>query len=183
MSRRSEAVKRWRKNTKNRIVESMGGKCQICGYDRCNQAMDLHHIDPSEKEFGFGAIMAHPTKWEKIVVELRKCILFCNRCHQEFHAGIIDLPSDFQSFNETYFEYRKAKEDYDPDPCPVCGNKKPVGAITCSKKCAAKRTGKVNWKNVELEKLIKEHSYVAIGNMLGVSDTAVRKRAKKLGLI
>jgi len=32
MSNKSEYVKRWRKNTKKRIIESMGGECQICGY-------------------------------------------------------------------------------------------------------------------------------------------------------
>lgn len=43
---------------------------------------------------------------------------------------------------------------------------------------------KVIWPTKEeLEKLLKTHSYVKIGNMYGVSDNAVRKWAKKYGLI
>lgn len=24
-----------------------GGKCQCCGYDKCIQALEFHHIDPT----------------------------------------------------------------------------------------------------------------------------------------
>jgi hypothetical protein len=88
MSKNSEAVKKWRHKCKLRIVESMGGKCQCCGYDKCTQALDLHHLDPTEKEMGLGGIRANPKSWESIVQELRKCVLLCNRCHQEVHAGV-----------------------------------------------------------------------------------------------
>lgn len=78
MSISSNRVKDWRENTKQRIVDAFGGRCSICGYSKCLAGFDLHHLDPTEKEFGFGAIRANPKSWKNIIVpELRKCILLC----------------------------------------------------------------------------------------------------------
>jgi 5-methylcytosine-specific restriction endonuclease McrA len=54
MSYSSEKVKKWRKNTKDRMVAAMGGCCQICGYSKSTNALEFHHIDPTVKEKGFG---------------------------------------------------------------------------------------------------------------------------------
>lgn len=183
MSRRSEAVKRWRRNTKERMVESMGGKCVCCGYNKCSDALVFHHVDPKEKDFAFGGMRSCPKKWDVIVDELRKCVLVCSRCHQEIHAGVTDLPEEYEIFNEKFVKYKEKNSDLDLEPCPVCGGKKSFKSITCSKSCAAKRAGKVDWESIDLEFLMKRYSYVEIGDMLGISDVAVRKRAKKLNLI
>lgn len=106
MSKKSEAVKRWRENTKKRIVEAMGGKCQICGYLRCYRVLELHHLDPTKKELSFGAIRATPRSWALIVVELRKCILLCSNCHVEVHANITEIPKKFTKFNENFAVYK-----------------------------------------------------------------------------
>lgn len=105
MSKQSEKVKRWRKKTKQRVVDAMGGKCVCCGYKKCNAALDLHHINPEEKEFGLGRIMARPVAWKKIIEELRKCVLVCNRCHVEFHNGVRKLPDNHAKFDESFVEY------------------------------------------------------------------------------
>ena len=91
----SQYVKEWRKKTKLRIIKAMGGKCQICDYDRCPEAFDLHHLDPSTKEMTFSSIRANPKAWITIVKELRKCVLLCSNCHRKQRAGIIslDIPS------------------------------------------------------------------------------------------
>lgn len=34
---------------KKRIIYVMGGCCALCGYDKCSDAMELHHIDPTKK--------------------------------------------------------------------------------------------------------------------------------------
>jgi 5-methylcytosine-specific restriction endonuclease McrA len=109
MSKSSEAVKRWRKNTKARMVEAMGGKCQICSYDKTHKALEFHHIDPTEKEMAFGETRANNVKWAKLVEELRKCILLCSNCHKEVHEGITQLPQKFNSFNEDFAEYKNTK--------------------------------------------------------------------------
>ena len=135
MSKSSEAVKRWRTATKQRIVDALGGQCCVCGYSRCLHSLAPHHLDPSEKEFSFGAIRGNPISWTRIVEELRKCILLCNNCHGEFHAGLIELPLDAPRFNESYTAY---KLESVMDVCWVCGGQKLQGNKTCSRKCARK---------------------------------------------
>ena len=46
-----EYVKEHRKEVKRRIIYVLGGKCANCGYDRCNEALEVHHLNPEEKEF------------------------------------------------------------------------------------------------------------------------------------
>ncbi|MBP9703047.1 HNH endonuclease [Candidatus Woesebacteria bacterium] len=75
---------------KKMLVESKGGKCQICGYSRCLVALDFHHIDESTKLFGLSQRgLIH--SWEKMAAEARKCVLVCANCHREIHAGLIDI--------------------------------------------------------------------------------------------
>ena len=70
MSLSSERVKKWRRESKSVIVEGFGGKCAICSYNKCHDAFDLHHLDPSKKNFGIAGIRANPKKWELIKKEL-----------------------------------------------------------------------------------------------------------------
>lgn len=105
MSRGSEAVVSWRRRTKERIVQSMGGTCYVCGYDRYIGAMDLHHIDPSTKLFSMGGMRANPKAWSRIVEELRKCILVCANCHREIEGGLVTLESPKSTFNEEFSDY------------------------------------------------------------------------------
>lgn len=140
MSTRSEAVKKWRKKTKEKIVKSMGGECQICGYNTCIEALDLHHIDPSSKDLNFGSIMAHPQSWEKkIVPELRKCILLCANCHREVHYNDKKLPNIYSKFNETFLSKDFNMGDL-IDECPECGRNKPLMNNYCSRSCSAKNS-------------------------------------------
>ena len=48
---RSAAVQKRRDKTKEILVEYKGGKCEICGYNKCLGALDFHHLDPSQKDF------------------------------------------------------------------------------------------------------------------------------------
>lgn len=179
MSTNSEAVKRWRNSTKIRIVKSMGGKCQCCGYSKTMEALELHHIDPNAKEMGFGAIRANPKSWIKIVSELRKCILVCANCHREIHAGVTQLPETYQTFDETYLDY---KDTAPKTPCPVCGKLKPERQQTCSRSCGSHVT-RINWDGIDLKRELELKSKSQIARELGISPQSIRKRAKKLGLI
>ncbi len=80
-----------RQKMKLKAVQYMGGKCKCCGYSICLAALEFHHLDPSQKDFGIseGGI---PRNWEKVKKELDKCILVCNRCHTEIHAGFRNIP-------------------------------------------------------------------------------------------
>lgn len=52
--RRVADVKRRRHKVKNMSLEYKGNKCCICGYDKCKDALDFHHLDPTKKDFGIG---------------------------------------------------------------------------------------------------------------------------------
>lgn len=76
-------VKTFRKKNKERAIEYKGGKCQICGYNKCNNALEFHHVDPSKKDFHISKNMNK--SWEKIKNEIDKCVLVCANCHREIH--------------------------------------------------------------------------------------------------
>jgi predicted HNH restriction endonuclease len=82
-NRRQYAAQR-RASIRAQAVEYLGGKCRICGYDKCIAAFDFHHIDPMEKDFNISSA----TSWEKAKAELDKCELLCSNCHREVHDGL-----------------------------------------------------------------------------------------------
>lgn len=75
---------------KERAIRYKGGCCAICGYSKCHAALVFHHVDPSQKDFGIA--QNRTRNWEKIWPELDKCVLLCGNCHQEVHAGLVQLP-------------------------------------------------------------------------------------------
>ena len=79
-------VKNFRKRQKQRAVDYKGGKCHLCHYTKCNEALSFHHLDPSKKDFSIAA--AKSWSFDKIKKELDKCVMLCNRCHTEVHHGI-----------------------------------------------------------------------------------------------
>lgn len=128
-------VREWRKNTRRKAIEAMGGKCVCCGYSKTVTNLAFHHLDADNKVF---TIQSGRTRsWEAIVAELRKCVLVCVRCHVEIHEGLTTVPSDAARFNEAYTSLWRNNESI----CPVCGNPKPFGNIVCSVTCSGKTTG------------------------------------------
>ena len=87
---RSEAVQKRRNKTKEILVEYKGGKCEICGYNKCISALEFHHLNPNEKDFGIGA-KGYTRNIETNKKEVDKCILVCANCHREIHENIIKL--------------------------------------------------------------------------------------------
>lgn len=173
----SESVKKWRRATKERIVASMGGKCQICGYNKCQEALEIHHINPNEKEFQIGRIIANPISWDRIVIELRKCIMLCANCHREVHNEHVKIPDSYQGFSEVFVNYKDPVEN---DECPCCGKPKNIKNKFCSLSCAGKNRGKIDWKSVDLSSLVQQNGYEGTGRLLGVTGAAVKKQYKKL---
>lgn len=82
---KSQSVVGWRKRTKLKLVEYKGGKCQCCGYNNCIEALEFHHLDPSQKDF---QISGTSRAFETLKQEVDKCIMVCSNCHKEIHAGI-----------------------------------------------------------------------------------------------
>lgn len=64
------------------------GRCMRCGYDKCTQALEFHHLDPTQKDT---IISSDSITMEKAIKESKKCILICSNCHKEFHANLWTL--------------------------------------------------------------------------------------------
>ena len=57
--------------------------CIICGYNKCDDALEFHHINPKDKKFNLNATSCANNNGDKIATELNKCILLCANCHRE----------------------------------------------------------------------------------------------------
>ena len=90
-------------NLKLKAIKYGGGECTKCGYDKCWRALHFHHIDPNQKEFAiFETRPGFPKcrSWERMKIEIDKCLLLCSNCHTELHdkEDRIDLSID-KKFN------------------------------------------------------------------------------------
>lgn len=86
-----DAVQKRRRKIRQLAIEYMGGRCDICGYNRCNEALEFHHLDISQKDFGISD-KGYTRSWETVKSELGKCVMLCSNCHREVHSGILQLP-------------------------------------------------------------------------------------------
>lgn len=172
-----EYLKAWRSRTKDRLLEAFGNRCGLCGYARCAGALEFHHLDPTSKDFSISS-WRHVCAWDKLVVEVRKCVLLCANCHREVHHGLIS-PENAVRFNEDYAAYTEDKSD---TPCPTCGKLKMHLRKYCSHKCARLAKSKVLWDTIDICALLSQHdgNYAAVGRLLGVTGAAVHKRHRKL---
>lgn len=85
-----EVLKNRRHRIKEELIRYKGGKCEICGYSRCQSALEFHHRDPKEKDFGIATNSSYKNMG-LLKKEIDKCILVCANCHREIHSGIISI--------------------------------------------------------------------------------------------
>jgi len=76
---------------KQELVDSRGGGCEVCGYNKCLNALEFHHLNPEEKEFGLTKRELANHRRSLVNKEFDKCIVLCANCHREHHAGILNL--------------------------------------------------------------------------------------------
>lgn len=171
-------IKNWRLRTKQRLVDAFGSNCGICGYNKCISALEFHHLNEKEKEFGLSCVTK---SWDKIVKEARKCIMICSNCHSEIHSGLIEIPENIKRFDECFSTYNKNEGNqgiyYNLYNKCVCGNIKPVIRKYCSIPCRAKSQYKNDWDDINLQQLYDKYgSYTAVGKILNVSYNTIKKR-------
>lgn len=78
-----------RKNlNRKQLLEEHGSKCSKCSYNKCESALQFHHIDPSKKEF---EISESAYSLENLKAEAKKCILLCANCHAEVEREILKI--------------------------------------------------------------------------------------------
>jgi hypothetical protein len=83
---RQERVSAWRRRAKARLVEEAGGACQLCGYDRCQAALEFHHLEPEKKLFAL-SLRGVTRSMAELRREAAKCTLLCANCHAEVEVG------------------------------------------------------------------------------------------------
>lgn len=193
----SESVMRCQRRKKLQAVEAFGGKCQICGYDKCIAALDFHHLENKEEKPSYVILR---WSWERAKKELEKCILVCSNCHREIHFIEKDLEVqhftkgplyeklDLKIADKNYLKKKyvkpfikkncqQCKKDFDTRNkdqkycCPQC--------YQLSKRKVKRPTKKQLRHLLEVEKI----SWTKLGEMFNVSDNAVRKWAKKYEII
>lgn len=79
------AVSKRRKKVRQMAIDHKGGSCQICGYNKCIEALEFHHIDSLQKDFNISA-KGHSRSWVRVKAEIEKCMLVCANCHREIHV-------------------------------------------------------------------------------------------------
>lgn len=90
---RHEAVSKWRRRAKLRLIEAAGGHCVLCGYDRHPGALHFHHLDPTQKRYTLSRA-GHTRNFAEAVAEARKCVLLCANCHAEVERGVAAIPDE-----------------------------------------------------------------------------------------
>jgi len=95
-----ESVTRRKQKVKRTLVEEAGGRCAVCGYDRCIVNLSFHHVDPATKSFPLSMDVGKglPAFRE----EARKCVLVCANCHGEIEAGMVASPPAGATFGDLH---------------------------------------------------------------------------------
>ncbi len=77
------------RDIRERARALLGGRCSFCGFDTYQVALDIHHLDPSQKDARFAQLSSW--SWKRVERELQGCVLLCKNCHVAVHAGLITL--------------------------------------------------------------------------------------------
>lgn len=202
--------KKSRQRLKEKLVEYKGGKCEICGYDKCVAALDFHHTDSSQKDFN---ISDGVKSFEKAKKEVDKCILVCANCHREIHhkQNLEQYLTEENLAKSIYAEILNNRDIYGNIPIKnsymILSHTSILEDINnnMDRNEILKKYGINNrtfnkflqYNNIsyskkkivsnkpskdELQKLLETNSKTAIGKMFGVSCEAVIKWCKKYGI-
>lgn len=71
-----------KRNNKEAAVKYKGGKCELCGYNKCIDALEFHHVSEKKLLDNFVRVGALNKKRKE---ELKNCMLLCANCHREIH--------------------------------------------------------------------------------------------------
>lgn len=90
----AEFRKEKRRRLKTEIVTKLGGKCQICGWNKWLSALDFHHVEELNKRQQIRDKTEIPLCKE---FDLSKCIILCANCHRRIHS---ELKNDKETQNQ-----------------------------------------------------------------------------------
>jgi hypothetical protein len=70
--------------SRQRLIDILGGCCNVCGYSKNIAALDFHHIDPSTKR-------KQCRDWQRSDFDVSTVILLCRNCHAEIENPNLEL--------------------------------------------------------------------------------------------
>ena len=179
-----ERVQKRRQRLKELSVQYKGGKCQVCGYNKCIKALDFHHVNPKAKNFTI-SMKGHIKSWTKVKKELDQCIVVCSNCHREIHDGLIDTTHLDCNFHIDVVDRLDISHTIN---CAQCNKEFTYYSSRprkyCSRMCSqlSSRVRKRPSRE-QLQNDIENMNWLAIGRKYDVSDNAIRKWAKSYNLL
>ncbi len=161
-------------NIRKRLIKEgwKGARCEVCKLEEwmgASISLELDHINGD--------------RFDNRIENLR---ILCPNCHAQTDTYRGKNKSRGRPSGEPV-DLKSTSRDYPvagstPVLC-TCGkskNKKSKQCRNCSNKDRIRKT-KIDWPSLEeLEKMVSETSYLAVGKELGVSDNAVRKAVKRM---
>lgn len=102
------SVSRTREKKWSMIQKIIGNTCCACGYggEGRQSILDLHHVEKRLFSVNSGSVNFGN---ERLLMEVRKCILVCCRCHREIHKELISPERVRQLFSEYWTDGRVAE--------------------------------------------------------------------------
>jgi hypothetical protein len=85
----ADSVTKRKRKMKSELIETLGGCCSRCGYDKTPVALSFHHRDRSTKEFNLSEMTSIGIA--RLRVEVLKCDLLCLNCHAEVEEELRDV--------------------------------------------------------------------------------------------
>lgn len=76
--------KRQKENQQKLRVIKSNSKCALCGENE-PICLDFHHL--SGKKIRISVAINCGWKWERVVDEMKKCVIVCSNCHRKIHIG------------------------------------------------------------------------------------------------
>lgn len=169
------------KKRKSDLISVFHSKCCICGFNAFQEALEFHHVNPAEKEFGITDSQSVTKALAKQLIEMKKCILVCANCHRGIHNGYLQIPNNYETFYDDEIaqnllseleQIKHGKKHY----CQRCGKLiSTKDAIYCTE-CARLMRRVVDRPNRdELKIMIRSIPFTQIARKYNVSDNAIRK--------
>ena len=76
--------------------------CSVCGYNKCLDAIDFHHIELKNRvDRDVGKMVSRinsKKKIRRVIEEISKCIILFSNCHMELHSNIGYLRNNERKF-------------------------------------------------------------------------------------
>ena len=169
------------KKRKKDLIRVFHSQCCICGFNSFPQALEFHHVNPSEKSFGITDSKSVTKALDKQLEEMKKCILVCANCHRGIHQNYIQVPENYQKFYDEQIaeqlrqelkQIKTGKKYF----CQRCGKQIVTKSAKYCVECANIMQRTCDRPNREELKLkIRTLPFTSIANQYKVTDNAIRK--------